>query len=226
MFVEVERDILNGVPREQWAKTVKKNLEERFPNGMSVNGQFIDVTDESRGELAHSGSARWGSKSKRGDRYRATDNLDEILKSARNWVGEEQNHGRKDDLREFARGKVLLRIGKNDYSADVVVGTDSKGNARIHDISHVERTQIEEKITPRKSLSVQNGSSSKRTRSIEESKPGFSGSSAKSGARWGNVSSDNSIPQNGADGNTSTEDVTEMSQSGRCGEGAGCGGSL
>ena len=37
---------------------------------------------------------------------------------------------------------------------------------------------------------------------------------------------DNSIPKNGADGNTSTEDVTEMSQSGRCGEGAGCGGSL
>ena len=49
----------------------------------------------------------------------------------------------------------------------------------------------------------------------ERSKPSFSGSSEKYGARWGIASSDTSIPQDGADGNSRAQDVTEMSHSGR-----------
>ena len=40
---------------------------------------------------------------------------------------EPPNHSRKDDIVDFAKGTVLLRVGSNDYSADVIVGyTDKK----------------------------------------------------------------------------------------------------
>ena len=39
-----------------------------------------------------------------------------------NYVNEELNHPRKDNIREFARGDVNMRIGENSYSAKVIVG--------------------------------------------------------------------------------------------------------
>lgn len=57
------------------------------------------------------------------DKLRATDNADEILRATTDWVNEGLNHPRKDRITDFARGNVLLRVGGNDYTADVVVGT-------------------------------------------------------------------------------------------------------
>ena len=34
-FVEVEQDILAGVPEAEWVKTVKENLKEKFPSGIT-----------------------------------------------------------------------------------------------------------------------------------------------------------------------------------------------
>lgn len=38
-FVEVEQDILAGVPEADWVKTVKENLKKKFPNGITVGNQ-------------------------------------------------------------------------------------------------------------------------------------------------------------------------------------------
>ena len=39
-FVLADRDILDGVPKSQWVKTVKQNLKERFPNGVLVGKKY------------------------------------------------------------------------------------------------------------------------------------------------------------------------------------------
>ena len=76
---------------------------------------------------------------------RATDNADEILKASRNYVGEALLHPRKDDIIEFARGTVLLRVGKNDYSADIIVGTKKNNSLLLYDIINLNHISIEER---------------------------------------------------------------------------------
>lgn len=58
---------------------------------------------------------------------RATDNVDEILQVASEWMNEGLNHNRNDNIKDFARGSVLLRVGKSDYSAEVIVGAKNNG---------------------------------------------------------------------------------------------------
>ena len=54
-------------------------------------------------------------------------------------------HPRKDDIIEFARGTVLLRVGKNDYSADIIVGTKKNNSLLLYDIINLNHISIEER---------------------------------------------------------------------------------
>ena len=50
--------------------------------------------------------------------------VNELLITARNWVGEAIQHERTDDIVEFARGKILYKTPDNRfYDADVIVAT-------------------------------------------------------------------------------------------------------
>ena len=200
-FVEVEEDILAGVTKKNWPKIVMSNLAKKFPNGINVNSQFINITEESQQELAYSEYAKKSNKKKKRDRYRATDNANELVEAAQNWVGEPPKHPRKDDLVEFARGKVLMRVGGNDYIADIVVGIDKNGNARLHDINRMDKTKIIEKSPATDHITF---SSKDQRRNIAE---------LSSDENKYSSSDENSIPQTDANGNTSGENVTQLQQS-------------
>lgn len=147
-FVIVENDILDGVPESEWAKTVKDNLKQKFPHGVTVGRNQIQIDAQSRKELTYSGYTKWlrhNDPNAYGDKLRATDNADEILSASTDWTNEGANHSRSDKMQNFARGKVLIRVGGNDYNAEVIVGTEASGKMRLYDILNLQATQITEK---------------------------------------------------------------------------------
>ena len=79
------------------------------------------------------------------DKFRAADSVDEILLASRDYVGEGLKHPRKDNIKEFARGTVKLRIGKNDYIADVIVATTKGGSMVLYDLVNIQPTKINER---------------------------------------------------------------------------------
>lgn len=149
-FVEVEQDILNGVPEADWVSTVKENLKKKFPNGIIVGNNEIHIDGQSRHEMTYSRYMQWlynNDPQLHADKLRATDNADEILRATTNWVNEGLNHQRKDRIVDFARGEVLLRIGGNDYTADVVVGTRKNGSMVLYDVLNLKPTSFKERET-------------------------------------------------------------------------------
>ena len=147
-FVEVEQDILAGVPEADWVKTVKENLKKKFPNGITVGNNEIQIDGRSRQEMTFSRYMQWlynNDPQLHADKLRATDNADEILRATTDWVNEGLNHPRKDRITDFARGNVLLRVGGNDYTADVVVGTKKNGSMALYDVLNLQPTSFTEK---------------------------------------------------------------------------------
>ena len=149
-FVEVEEDILDGVPEKDWVSTVKQNLSKKFPNGITIGNNKIYIDKQSRREMTFSRYMQWlynNDRQLHGDKLRATNNSDEILHAATDWVNEGLNHPRKDRITDFARGEVLLRVGSNDYTADVVVGTRKNGTMILYDVLNLQPTSFTEKET-------------------------------------------------------------------------------
>lgn len=212
-FVTVERDILDGVPESEWTRTVKENLGERFPNGITVNGQHIKINSKTKNEITgskYTKTIRNNENDVYADKMRATDNADEIVDAAQNWVGERPKHKRKDSIKEFARGQVLLRIGNADYIADVDVGTTADGSALLYDIVNMRKTGIKEK-NPARTGQVPS------SQVLDSDRYDVAAMLRRNETRHRtNISAfDNSIPKTNANDNTGEEIVTETSQSGR-----------
>ena len=74
------------------------------------------------------------------------DNADEILQATTGWVNEDLHHPRRDKIVDFARGHVLMRIGANDYEADVLVAAERSGRLKLYDIMDMTLTSFTEKI--------------------------------------------------------------------------------
>ncbi|MBR2848298.1 MAG: hypothetical protein IKB87_02460, partial [Clostridia bacterium] len=138
--VIVEEDILDGVPQEKWVSTVKENLKKKFPDGVSVGKNKIQIDGQSRKEMTFSDYMQWLYNNDRnllGKKLRATNNADEILRASTNWVNEGLAHPRKDKIVDFARGTVLLEIGGMGYSAQVVVGRRKNGTLILYDFLYL-----------------------------------------------------------------------------------------
>ncbi len=149
-FVEIEEDILDGIPEEEWTKKVNENLRNKFPNGIAIGKDTIKINQKSRREMTFSAYMQWLRKNEPqafSDKLRATNNADELVLAAENWVNEGAKHGRKDTISSFARGNVLMKVGGNNYSADVVVGIKNTGEALLYDVINLQPTTITENET-------------------------------------------------------------------------------
>ena len=147
-YVEVDEDILAGVPRKDWVKTVRDNLAKKFPNGVTIGNNVIHINGKSRKEITYSKYMQWALQNDQAayaDKLRATDNADEMLRASREYVNEALMHPRKDDIQEFARGEVQLRVGSNDYTASVIVATKKNGELILYDIINMQPTTIASK---------------------------------------------------------------------------------
>lgn len=139
--VVVDENILEGVPEEKWRSTVQKNLKEKFPDGTVAGRSIIKIDKQSRKEMTYSRYTAYlknNIPSRYADKLRATNNADEIIKSTRNYINEGLKHPRKDDIVDFARGNIRLRIGTSDYRADVIVAMKKDGGLIFYDMINLE----------------------------------------------------------------------------------------
>lgn len=135
-FVEVDEDILAGVPQKDWAKTVKQALKEKFPNGVTVGKNQIQITGKSRNEITNSKDTMWLKHNQSdvyADKMRAANNADEILQASTDYVSENPTHERTDNIIDFGRGNVQIEVGGQMYDADVLVGTKNDGSMLLYD---------------------------------------------------------------------------------------------
>ena len=147
-YVVIEEDILDSVPQKDWVKTVKDNLRQKFPNGVTVGNNVININAQSRREMTFSKYMQRLfnlEPQMYADKLRAANSADEILQAARNWVNEALLHPRKDDIIDFARGEVLMRIGSNGYTAQVIVGNRGGNGLLLYDIINLSPANIREK---------------------------------------------------------------------------------
>lgn len=97
--------------KNQWVKTVKDNLKEKFPEGVTVGNNVIYIDKQSIREMTFSKYTQRLMKLNPelySNKIRATNNADEIIKASRNYINEALVHPRKDNIQEFARGDILL----------------------------------------------------------------------------------------------------------------------
>lgn len=144
--VSVEEDILAGVPQKDWARTVKQALKEKFPNGVTVGNNQIQITGKSRNEITNSKDTMWLKRNQSdvyADKMRAANNADEILQASTDYVSEKPAHERTDNIVDFGRGKVQLEVGGQMYDADVVVGTKKDGSMLLYDFVGMTKKEMQ-----------------------------------------------------------------------------------
>ena len=144
--VSVEEDILAGVPQKDWARTVKRALKEKFPNGVTVGSNQIQITGKSRNEITNSKDTMWLKRNQSdvyADKMRAANNADEILQASTDYVSEKPAHERTDNIVDFGRGKVQLEVGGQMYDADVVVGTKKDGLMLLYDFVGMTKKEMQ-----------------------------------------------------------------------------------
>lgn len=100
-----------------------------------MNGQQIQINKTANDEWRRSkGAEALRNRDPQGflDKLKTIPFADEIVKAAKNWIGEELHHPRKDDIAKFARGNVYYRVGSNGYVADVIVAIRKSGSAVLY----------------------------------------------------------------------------------------------
>ena len=178
-------------------------LSQNYPNGIRVGNGVIEITGKTGREYTRSGYSRFTEKNDGqvfDDKLRAAGNLDEAVRASTDYVNEEIKHPRKDNIKEFARGRVLMRVGQNDYNAEVVVGYTQNGEMLLYDIVNFKPDTFSVKErTPRRTGPDKAG----MTETNEES------------------SSDNSISQNNAAVNSQYTQESENDAADTAENGAG-----
>lgn len=146
-FVQVDGDILDGKTEKEHAAILSNIIQNKFGNNIEANGQTFGVNNKTNREWRRSkdaGVLYSSDKQTYYDKIRAFNNADELMQTSTNYVGEAPKHPRKDNFREFARGKVDYKVGENGYTADVVVGIKPDGSALLYDIVNVKSKKITE----------------------------------------------------------------------------------
>ena len=135
--VVIEDNILDGVSKNDWVKTVKNVISEKFSGGIPISGRLIKVNIKTRKEYTNSKNTIHYKERERqiyADKFKSANNLDEIVLASTNYVNEDLKHNRNDNFKEFARGDVLIRVGSNDYTANVIVGFTTSSEMVLYDV--------------------------------------------------------------------------------------------
>lgn len=119
-YIQIDEDILKGVPRENWKSVVRQAIKERFPDGFMRNGWTILNSKEGRKEYVwskYTKALQWENGTAYADKMRMAANLDEIIATADKVYREPANH---KNAEAFNRGKIRVKVGENAYEADVL----------------------------------------------------------------------------------------------------------
>ena len=169
-IIDIKSDVLENIPKKDWLARVKNIIRSVFPEGFSINGEHIEVSAKSRGEFSNSKESKSLSSYEPevyADKMRTSPYLDTISQSTE-YKNEPPEHPRNDNIVSFDRGNVNLKIGENEYSADVLIGVKKDGRKLFYDLSNINKkktTSSEPELNSRTSEQLEVAS----TKSIAES---------------------------------------------------------
>ena len=135
-IIDIKSNILENIPKEDWLARVKNVIRSAFSKGFSINGEHVDVSAKSRSEFTNSKDSAYLRDNESeiyADKMKTAPHLDIISQNA-NYENEAANHDRTDNIMSFDRGKVELRIGGKEYSAEVIIGVRKDGSKVFYDI--------------------------------------------------------------------------------------------
>lgn len=149
-YVEIDNDVLEGVPKSQWVKTVKKQIpliSVKLGNSEIEIKKNPSVNESLNSKYAKHKRADYmnGEDTIYPDRLNSLVQVDEIVKATRNYINEAPKHERKDNIKQFARGNVNIKIGGKDYTASSIFGYTSSGRILLYDIIDFKPTTINKK---------------------------------------------------------------------------------
>lgn len=148
-FVEIDKSIYDNSNGRTIAQIISNIIINRFHNLIYANGREFKINRKTNDEWSYSKEAKSLMKNKPvyyDDKLHAIANADEILTAAKNWIGEKKKHKNKNKIVEFARGKILYKVGNNGYIADVIVGTYADGSAILYDLVNIGSIKITEAL--------------------------------------------------------------------------------
>ena len=208
-YIDIDEDILKGVPQEDWKATVKQAIKERFPNGFERNGWKIENTKESRKEFVwskYTKALQWENATAYADKMRMAANLDEIIKTADEVYREPANHRNAE---AFNRGKIKILVGQNFYEADVVTAIKADEREIFYDIVGIE--SVNNKTLSRTYMESEDSGSSLR-KGFKEAPGGTVTKAQNSDASRLPGASNQSIAQTSAEINRTNEPVKKTTR--------------
>ena len=141
-YIQIDEDILKGIPQENWKSVVKQAIRERFPDGFVRNGWTILNSKDGRNEFVwskYSKALQWENATAYADKMRMAANLDEIIATADEVCREPANH---KNAEAFNRGRIKIRVGENAYEADVLTAIKPDTREIFYDIVNIKETKI------------------------------------------------------------------------------------
>ena len=178
--VVIDNDVLAGVSKSRWATKIKNILSE-YKLGVDLWGGVVKVNAISKNEFLNSKYSQYlkaKEKTAYKDKLLSAQNLDEILKSGKNKKIEDLKHSRNDTFKQFAHSDVLLKVGENGYTADVIIGITTQNAMVFYDIVDMRKADVK----------IKNATPQGYANSRKPFKQG--------------IASDNKVTQNGPDVNT------------------------
>lgn len=144
-YVDIQDNILTGITDDKQIKDyVKEYLKEYYPS-LDMLGFDLPVNAKSRSEFTNSKYTKQLENRLHDffiDKMRIAGNLEEVVSTAEGYTWEQIKHSRKDNALGFVHGKIQLRIGRNDYIADVVLEDLPKAGLIFYDIVDMQPTKI------------------------------------------------------------------------------------
>lgn len=140
-YVEIENDILEGVPEEQWVKTVRAAICEE---DIDLGGRVVQTNRAGAREFTngrYSRSLKFYRPDIYADKMRMADEIGNVVRTAEHYTEEGLNHTRRDDIKGFERGTVRVKIGQKMYNAEVLLGIHADGRTTLYDVVNISRTQ-------------------------------------------------------------------------------------
>ena len=192
--VVIDNDVLAGVSKSRWATKIKNILSE-YKSGVDLWGGVVKVNAISKNEFLNSKYSQYlkaKEKTAYKDKLLSAQNLDEILKSGKNKKIEDLKHSRNDGFKQFAHSDVLLKVGENGYTADVIIGITTQNAMVFYDIVDMRKADVK----------IKNATPQGYANSRKPFKQG--------------IASDNKVTQNGPDVNThSMQNEQKNAQNGK-----------
>lgn len=140
-YVDIEEDILEGVPQEQWAKVVRNAIRRE---NIDLGDRVVQTTRAGAYEFTNSGYTRGLLKyepATYADKMRMAGEIGDVVRTAEDYQAEGLNHPRRDNIAHFERGQTRFKIGEKMYEADVLLGVRQNGEAMLYDVVNLKESK-------------------------------------------------------------------------------------